>query len=427
MVAADDFTVPLAIQTCRALTVDLVFLRQLGRVESNNYRVPTNVTLWIFPASALVGKFNRTRALYERVYVVPSEGAWDPVGSTGGVTVDRPGTGYYYHLERMRFAVSNVTLRSNTTYWIAVLAAIDRAYNSTDFSQNLMRVAVRGISPTVVTASAFSGGEQYRVVDVYGNLYRNAPILLNWTRADAAEASILPYMTNPSVASSVTHQLAMDVYASQCTALAPVPPSIVRYAQLPPREPDLLATSASTPESSTPSFWTVASSPSSASPPSSSGPIPSPRGSSSSALLASPTVMVTATPPPSPLPFPSSSPTDGSGTPPVAVEHTNANAMRLMDWIFILIAAVSIFLFAGLILFIVLRCRLGVRFTNMSYDELQKNSSGDDDDSRNKDEAQIPLANIDDDVVDETYADAVTDKQDSLLAQAVNLNTDNKK
>jgi hypothetical protein len=225
MVAANAFVMPLALQTCRGLVADLVLFRQLGRAGAN-YRAPLRTTLWLFADTAVSGHFNRSRALAERVFAEPSEGRYDPVGSTGGQTVDHGG-GYYYHVERLRFVLGNLTLRSNTTYWLAALVTIERAYNASDFSQNAVRWAV---------AENVTAKTPYRVVDWHHNLYRDVSALVNWTSATIAEQYVLASLTSLSAHASNTHQLALDVYATECTNVTRLPASIVLLRALPVRD-----------------------------------------------------------------------------------------------------------------------------------------------------------------------------------------------
>ncbi len=224
LVAADDFTIPLVIQSCRGIVADLVLLRQLGR--ESNYNVPVNITFWLFAANQLTGPFNRTRALVERSFVVPSEGLWDPIDSTGGTTVDH-GAGNYYHIERLRFELTNLTLRSNTTYWLAALVATARNFSTVDYSQNLVRWVV---SEANITTNS------YRVVDWHGNMYRDLAALVNWTSAEVAEPTILPYFTSLSIQQSRTRQLALDVYGTGCVNLTRLPVTVKSLLQLPVRE-----------------------------------------------------------------------------------------------------------------------------------------------------------------------------------------------
>lgn len=299
MVVADDFTVPTALQTCRLLVADLVLFRQLGRVS--NYRVPVNVTLWIYAmAGTGSGPFDPARALYQHVFSVPSGGAWDPLGSTGGKTVDH-GAGYYYHMERLRFTFPNVTVRAGLTYWLAALVSVERAYNVADFSQNTVRWALSEVVPGVGTVIL---NHPYRVVDWHGNVYHAVPALKNWTTAATAEPTVLPWFADATTVASATRQLAMDIYLGQCTNVTRLPASVHLLQQLPAREGSGIATPAPTPSS-----------------PADAGPavVPSP----------TPSVVVVGTASPLPSSSSSSSPSRGLPTPLNTMTSSSSSPSRL--------------------------------------------------------------------------------------------------
>lgn len=414
MIAAEDFSIPLALQTCSSLIADIVLFRQLGR--GGNYRIPTRTTFWLFGEAQTTGPFNRSRALAERVFTQPSEGQYDPPGSTGGTTTDH-GNGFYYHVERLRFVLGNLTLRSNMTYWLALLVSIDRAYNATDFSQNTVRWAV---SETTDGSSS----RPYRVVDWHHNTFRDVPALVNWTNASIAEAAILPSMTALGVHNSRTRQLALDLYATECNNVTRLPASLGLLATLPLRD----ASQSPPPPSPSPSHEVVAvitpsglnensptsapepipsppSSPSSLetswpSPPPSLAPTPSstpptlnPSSSSSSPVsppLPPPTHVPTWTSPPPPSPSPA---TTGSGSPAVltlpAPSAHNENvsvtqpaprstAVDTRTWIYVAVSAlVLLVLLVGVFVIAVRRYTGNRKYTSLSHGDYIKESQGD--------------------------------------------------
>jgi hypothetical protein len=409
MVAAEDFSIPLALQTCHCLVADLVLFRQLGR--TGNYRVPSHTTFWLFSDAQTTGPFNRSRALAERIFSQPSEGQYDPPGSTGGATTDH-GNGYYYHVERLRFVLSNLTLRSNTTYWLAALVSIDRAYNATDFSQNTVRWAVSESSNNI------TGSRPYRVVDWHHNTFRDVPSLVNWTNATAAESSILSSMTALNVHASRTHQLALNLYATECINVTRLPTSLALLAALPLRDAsqvhspvpssspsyDVVAVTTPSPVESSPNSSSSSSSTPAVGTPSSEwpSPPPSPMPTSTSTWSPSPTPTgVLPSPIPTPMlsplheptwisPSPSQAPiTTGSGNSPseknenVSVTQvpraSNSNdPIDARTWVYVGVAAI-VLLALLVVVFVVAvrRFRGNRRYTALTHKDYVKESSQD--------------------------------------------------
>ena len=402
MIAAEDFSIPLALQTCSSLIADIVLFRQLGR--GGNYRIPTRTTFWLFGEAQTTGPFNRSRALAERVFTQPSEGQYDPPGSTGGTTTDH-GNGFYYHVERLRFVLGNLTLRSNMTYWLALLVSIDRAYNATDFSQNTVRWAV---SETTDGSSS----RPYRVVDWHHNTFRDVPALVNWTNASIAEAAILPSMTALGVHNSRTRQLALDLYATECNNVTRLPASLGLLATLPLRD-------------------------ASQSPPPPS-PSPATTGSGSPAVLT--------------LPAPSAHNENVSVTQPAP----RSTAVDTRTWIYVAVSAlVLLVLLVGVFVIAVRRYTGNRKYTSLSHGDYIKESQGDPPSNEEEELAeaggpQLPrftdapsslLADdsgdaahirLDDDGPDEPPRVPATrkeakDKQSMLLMQEVSLDNKNRK
>ncbi len=428
MIAAEDFTVPLAVQSCRSLVADLVLFRQLGR--ESNYVVPHNITLWLFAHNEVSTPvhFNASRALVERVFTVPTEGQWDPVGSTGGTTVDR-GAGYYYHIERLRFELTNLTLRSNTTYWLACLVSLNRNYSPVDYSMNLVRWATSEVETVSIMGTAVV--ESYRVVDWHGNMFRDVPALINWTSAEQAEATILPYFTSIDVRQSRHKQLALDVYGHNCVNVTRLPTSVALLTALPARDwnpppppaaipsplPAVVVeeTPSSSPTSPPPpqpptSTW-VAPEPVQSVVPAVSLPSPftwsSSSSSSSSTTESTPSVTITTQapsklptvlpPPPAPLPSVSSTSSGGSGTPssppPLSVpssasspangtneqqqqQHEEAERIAVRDWIFVGLGAIFAIVLVVILFIVIVRWRHRVRYESVPMRQvLEENSS----------------------------------------------------
>jgi hypothetical protein len=404
VLVADDFTMPLSVQSCRALTVDIVFLRSYGATPGN-YRAPSRTNLYIYSAGTLVGRFNQSRALYQQAFTAPSEGAWDPPGSSGGETV-RLGN-VSYHVERLRFHWTNLTLRSSTTYWLAASVSVDLARNTTDESQNMIRIAVSESGTGTAPAAS-----QYQVVDAHGSMYPSSPSLRNWTRAELAESVVLPYETSPGVTRSRTRQLAMDVYGEQCHAVTQVPSSVIRLVELPPRDVPIASPSSLTlsphlvesPSSLTffplsPSGpWPVGPSPSGTGTIRSGSPLPTP----SVTVTVSPSVIIvtdatpsppSSPPPPPSLPSPSSPDAPQSPPPPLPVEP-----LTTLEKFLIGLSAVIAAMLVIVVLLVFLRCRHRVNYTGLTYGDLKRLSTTEDDD-----EATVPL--------DVKYAD--DDRSDS--------------
>jgi hypothetical protein len=270
MLAADDFSVPATVGVCTALTVDAGLLRAMG-LTPGNARVPLNGTLWLWDdATFRLGRtLAQTPAPVARITVqtpaAPANANWS--SATDGITVTNAG---YYHMESVRFDLP-ATVYGGRTYWVALDVALERAFNSTDFSQN----QPRWMTTTTITAPS----QVYRVIDVNGTLFHGAPQLQNWTSAAAAEPIVLPWLT-ASIAPmySPTQQLALGVFASNCTltgnatTISAVPP---RYVPAPVAVPVPLAVP-------------------------SSEPVPSPSGSSKAVVVPWPASSETAIPP-SPL------------------------------------------------------------------------------------------------------------------------------
>ncbi len=414
MVVADDFTVPTSLQTCRLLIADLVLLRQLGRVATSNYRTPANVTLWLFGSTSTAGPFDPSRALFTKVFSVPSEGAWDPVGSTGGKTVDNGG-GFHYHLERLRFQMSNVTLRAGLTYWLAALVSIERAYNATDFSQNSVRWALSEVVPGV---GSLVLNHPYRVVDWHGNMFRAMPALHNWSAAAVAESTVLPSFVDPTTLASATRQLAVDIYLSRCTNVTRLPTSIKLLSSLPPRYASSAVVSVATPESPPASPVVLVITPEGTIVPStttSSWPSSSPLASSSSSRtpvptpipINSPIVVIGNTPAPTPVPV-SATDVPTSAEPVVVIIREKT---PLWTWIFIGGAA---FVFIGLcaaVVWVLARKRYTKKFTDERLVDVFKENGGsvlgsDDEDA---DSRSGPS-----DILSEAVKDKYTDKPSIL-------------
>jgi hypothetical protein len=225
LLVADDFVVPTGVDRCTGLTVDIVLLRAMGR-DAGNYRAPTNATLRLWDGRDFL--LNRSLAktaapLAQWTVQAPTE----PQGwsSSDGETVNT--SAYYYHVETLRFVLHNLTVYGGRTYWLGFSVALERAFNSTDFSQNQPR--------WMLSATGMDGPDStYRVVDVGGNMYRDVPLLQNWTSAASAEPTVLPFLTvPPTPMHSDTKQLAMAVFATECSVYPNA--GVARVASMPPR------------------------------------------------------------------------------------------------------------------------------------------------------------------------------------------------
>lgn len=477
MVAAEDFRMPLALQSCTGLVADLVLFRQLGRT-GGNYRVPTRTTFWLFPDDAMAGPFNTSRALAERVFAQPLEGKYDPPGATGGSTVDR-GNGYYYHIERLRFMLGNITLRANATYWLAALVSIDRAYNASDFTQNTVRWAVS-------ESASNSSSSPYRVVDWYHNTFRDVTALAKWTDASLAETYILPSVTGVNVRASRTRQLALDIYATGCVNVTRLPVSVTVLSALPPREstpaevtpswsmsPTKEVVAVETPVSSptpvpssawpspldvpssvwpsplaVPSSVWQSPSPSLGGPspsPSLGGPSPSPSLSVTPSLVPSP-VIVSSWMAPSPLhePMPSSAvvthepPAQQSPSPVEKASIKQTEAIPVQVWVLVGAGAIIFLLLVAIIMVLGVRCYNGKRkYTNIDYATYrQEHEDASNESPRSqqkqplsgtKDASEIILDDMEEEYEDEVAPSSREDakaKQDRLLMQSVVLSDD---
>jgi hypothetical protein len=261
-VVADDFFVPPQLDACRTLTVDVGLLRAMGR--NAGWRAPSRATLYVWAdvGFPLGSSWGVAAPLVEQVFFVPTEPAASNWASAAyGYTVDTPSV--YNHVESLRFTVTlpaNTPLTGGWTYWVGLSVALDRAYNASDFSQNQPRwMTTTGAA--LRAAQQQLGGQAtqaYRVIDAQApngaSMFRAAPQLANWSTADdATEAAVLPFLGSTQPQRSDTRQLALGVFASDCTAyttdglllsLSGVPGRVVdavRQAQWPPPQPPLVA------------------------------------------------------------------------------------------------------------------------------------------------------------------------------------------
>jgi hypothetical protein len=223
LVVADDFVVPSGLLTCDGLTVDIGILRAIG----STLRLPARATLWLWDdATPLLGRsFPATvgAALASLTVAVPLEpNAIDWRSDSGGYFVPAA----HAQIETLRFRLDNLTgvlLGGPRRYWLGLAIALDRAYNSTDYTQNQPRWMLA--APSI----SLNGTLAYRVVDAQAPLgaamYRDVPSLGTWTTADVAEPLVLPFQTAPplgTVLRSLTRQLALRVIVDTCTGFGRV-------------------------------------------------------------------------------------------------------------------------------------------------------------------------------------------------------------
>ena len=417
MCVAEDFTVPLAIQTCSGLVADIVIFRQMGR-ENVNYNYPEKTTLWLFPFNALVGPFNESKAIAKWTFTTPTEGSWDPVGSSGGTTVDK-GAGYYIHYERYRFRIYNVILRANTTYWIVALVSLSRNYSSTDFSQNLVRVATSETSTVQMmgTNNTTTTVQPYRVVDWHGNVFRDHPQLSNWTSADLAEPIVLPFTTSLSVTQSHTRQLAIDIYGTDCVNLTRLFGGVTALTQLPRRDwnPEPVPTSSPSineppssipPSVGTPSPTSTISTPvviaSYPTPVMFASPVASTSPSSSTGPALTPTVTPVTTPSSvwiQPVPIVISN-APSPATPVVPNEQTQVpsggkqqqQSLDIAQWIIVSVAAVAAIAILGIVFVFIVRLKYKVNYDKLPHDDYAMETNA----NSSVEEAGQPLDTYDD-------------------------------
>ncbi len=241
LLVADDFFIPPSIQMAKTVIIDGLLLISMGRT-AENLRHPICANFYIFlGSSALNGSFNISKAIYKSQCIVPNGGDWNNPETDGGYTVDA-GSGMLYHIGEYRFVLRNLTLRGNANYWIVASIAQERMYNTTDYSQNQPRwlLSVPLTAPGSVsiaenvTYADRTFGQQYRVIDRYGTMYRTIPALHAWANATVAEPHILAFVrATPSPALS-SKQLAMTIYATDCINITRVPAALVMNS-LPPR------------------------------------------------------------------------------------------------------------------------------------------------------------------------------------------------
>lgn len=229
LVVADDFVVPSTVEQCTQLTVDAGILRTLGRT-SGNARVPSRVLVYLWDDRAFFVNqtWDQTAApLYSWSFATPAEPeTW--TSAAYGYTIDT--LALYQHVESLRFNLTELALEGGRTYWIGLALALDRAFNTSDFSQNQPRWMVT-TNTALRNAQQQLGGaatQAYRVIDAASPagaaMFRAAPALGNWTGADAAEPTVLPFLTSNQPQHSTTRQLAIGVFASACTVFA-LPPT----------------------------------------------------------------------------------------------------------------------------------------------------------------------------------------------------------
>ncbi len=257
MIVADDFVLPAGVAHCGAAVIEIGLQRALGRSPASaggNFRTPTRATLWIWADTSfpLNRPLNVTPPPLARVVAdAPEEPAgadWmstpSDVGGGAGYTADTPQM--LYHVEALRFRFTNLSTllvgdpAKGVRYWVALSIALERAYNSTDFSQNQPRWMVV-TRDGLRHAQELMGGastQSYRVVDVAGTMFRTAPRLVNWTSADVAEATVLPFLT-AGQARSDTRQLALGVFGLDCAlSNASLVSAAIQTDVLPPRYVD---------------------------------------------------------------------------------------------------------------------------------------------------------------------------------------------
>ena len=415
-IVAEDIRLPPSLLVCRSLVVDIPLLRLYGAY--GNYREPVNTTIWIFAGENMTGNFSEAAAHAKEIFSVPTEGSW----GSGGYTRNN-GTGLLYRVERYRFALSSLILRSDTRYWIALQVGIARAYNATDFTQNQVRWLVAS-SPLQPTTQA----KEFMVIDRYKSMYRSNPALGNWTNASLAEASVLPIVVTNRPTASLTHRLAFSAFAGLCSNVSEIDPAV--YSPLlplrfsvdpvpeapppPPPAPDIVPlqyppsvvaapdiapspspTSGSSPdplpspESQSSSPSTSSSSSSSQVPSSSPSPIPAPR-----TVIPSIPDATAATPIPTPIPVPSpslSNTTDGLQGSIFTLQDKTTLGIFIAAVLFVVILTVVILALA------VIASRRGRQYRQVKEAEMQAETQveldDDEDDSRYEDQPAEP-ANI---------------------------------
>ena len=277
LVVADDFLVPAAVDACATLTVDIGLLRAMGRTpqaQGGNARLPSRALLYLWPdAGFYLGvPWGVAAPLVEEAFAIPTDpAAW--ASAAYGYTINT--TSVFNHIESLRFsfAVPGAGVVGGRSYWVGLAIALDRNYNSSDFSQNQPRWMVT-TNAALAAGQALNGGkttQQYRVIDAQAPngapMFRAAPVLANWTNASAAEPTVLPFIsTQPQ--HSTTLQLALGVFASNCSVYSTA--GLVTSAVMPPRVVDTVEQAVwAPPPVPSPSFPLPAPFPSPAVPPSS--------------------------------------------------------------------------------------------------------------------------------------------------------------
>lgn len=286
VVTADDIYVPTYAAMCQSLVVDVTLLLARNTWEARA-RLPTSASLWLFPDSAVSpgGRpFIDRSAIMHVVYNQPSDGPWD-VRTDGEEVLPGTRSGVAYHIQRYRFEVPGVSLLGGSTYWVALSLACDRAYNSTDYSQNQPRWMLRRAADVTAPLGPARVDPPYHVVDRYGSMFRQSPSLAAWTAAASASPVVLSFPMGPVApagdTSTESNQLDMAAYAGRCINVSEIP-SDAFLTSLPPTWPPRHATPSVTPTPTQPPPPTVAT--------------PTP---------AVPTPLVTTTPTPAPVPTPS--------------------------------------------------------------------------------------------------------------------------
>ncbi len=233
LVVADDFTMPPTMDTCAGpLTVDIGLLRAMGRTPAaggGNARVPARATLYLWRDSAfpLDVPWGTVAPLLEQVFTLPSEPASDSWGSDA-YGYDVSTAALYNHVESLRFTLPlDTPLEGGASYWVGLAVAEERVYNSSDFSQNQPRWMVTtntALRAGQVLLGTSGNTQAYRVVDAQAPngaaMFRAAPALANWTIADAAEGTVLPFLASTQPQRSDTRQLALGVFAANCRVFA---------------------------------------------------------------------------------------------------------------------------------------------------------------------------------------------------------------
>jgi hypothetical protein len=209
-IVADDITILLQLTRCDELVIDVTMLMLAGTTPSE----PANVTFWIIPSAAMTlgVRFDTTTAVATQTFIQPSSGSWS---RSGAVEEWYVGPQLFY-VVTPRFNMTNVALRGNNTYWIAMLVAQERRISPMDSTFNTPRwLMTRTPNAPVGSPGTVMG------VDVNGSMFRTFPDLINWSNASVVEGVAMPFLVNTATV-SLTHQMSFTAYVGACYAPANV-------------------------------------------------------------------------------------------------------------------------------------------------------------------------------------------------------------